>query len=104
LASHEPQLFGSFFKSTQTPAQTVALALHTQAPLWHVAAEEQTLPHVPQLLLSTFLSTHSTPHWSFAGQTQAPAVQDSNPGHTAPSSIFPLQLLSLPSQSSVAPG
>jgi hypothetical protein len=56
-----PQLFASDWTSTHMPAQSLQPVGHTQTPPLQVYDALQTLPQVPQLLLSFCTSTQAVP-------------------------------------------
>jgi hypothetical protein len=69
---------------TAPEKETLALP-HVQTPEEHVCPGEQTLPHLPQLLVSLAVSTHELPHRvpPFE-QAQAPFWQVCAVGQTCP--------------------
>jgi hypothetical protein len=61
---HEPQWFGSFFKLTQVPPQSVMYGLlmgqpHSPSP--QTSGAEHVVPQAPQLLESKFASMQTPP-------------------------------------------
>jgi hypothetical protein len=101
-----PQFVLSVFLSTQVSLHTERPSAQPHWPPAQVAPVAQTFPQVPQFVLSVCGSTQSEPQR--CGQTHAPDWQvEPVPvlcSHCAfglgPSSMVPLQSLSLPSQSS----
>jgi hypothetical protein len=88
---HPPQLFGSFFVSTQSP-QSVVPGGHTQSPFRQfLKAPLHWLPQLPQLALSDDVSTQTPLQLvSPSGHVQTPFSQDLPPVQVTPQ---PPQLL-----------
>jgi hypothetical protein len=87
VVPHAPQLFGSLWRSAQTPWQLVLPPLHTHCPAVHVWLDEQVLPQLPQLFESVPRFTQLPPHGVVPlghARVQVPRSQSCPLAHAVP--------------------